>query len=419
MRVKLTPKQRRIFDAPQRFKAVVAGRKFGKTFLALTWLLAGALSVENSNNWYIAPTYRMAKRIAWLDLQRLSPPGAILDKNKSELSITYINGATISLIGANDPDSLRGIPKLHRAVLDEYAQQAAEVWPEVIRPSLAPTEGPAMFIGTPTGFNHFYELYNNYLTDSDWMSWQFTTRQGRLISDKEIEAMRRTMPERTFQQEIEAMFTTLMGRVYYAFDRALHIRNDIKFHKGLPIKIGIDFNVSPGMHAVISQKVAGQVHVVDELYMENGNTEELARECVRRYAMTPNSNGLITKNELEAFPDPTGKSRHTNAPVGVTDLTILKQFGMKVKAPDDSYAVADKINTVNAALKSAAGGVQVFVHPRCKRLITGFEGLTYKKDTNQPDKSGNLDHITDAAAYLICYELPIKKGGLLYSGAIK
>ena len=98
--------------------------------------------------------------------------------NETELSITLDNGAKIELKGADKPDSLRGVSTT-MVVMDEYAFMKENVWGEIIQPTLAETQGTALFVGTPSGLNHFYDLYvKGQSTNSDYKSWQFTTLEG-------------------------------------------------------------------------------------------------------------------------------------------------------------------------------------------------------------------------------------------------
>src|SRR5713101_5245430 len=78
--------------------------------------------------------------------------------NETDLTIELVSGGTISLRGADNYDSLRG-DGLDFLVLDEYASMNREAWTEVLRPALSDREGHALFIGTPHGRNHFFELY--------------------------------------------------------------------------------------------------------------------------------------------------------------------------------------------------------------------------------------------------------------------
>lgn len=415
-RVPLTDVQGKVLGSKARFRVWVAGRRSGKTFTAGGYLIQGALDLEPEVNAYIAPTYRMAKRIAWDEIKAMVPKNRVVDVLDGELTIKISpnyakwpnakKNSSISLFGADNPDSLRGLG-LRRFVMDEYADMDARTFPEVVRPMLATTRGDGMFIGTPKGFNHFHELYERALEDrtGEWFVLQSTTLQGGLVRPSEIEAARRDMSDRQFRQEYEASFEALTARVFYAFSRENNVRELVQDNT-LPIFIGIDFNISPGMHAVCGHKVSDQIHIIDEIMIPNGNTEELAREAVRRFGVV-NINGVIRKRRLIACPDPTGKRRQTNAPIGQTDHKILNDYGIEVRTPYAPYASEDKINTTNAALRTAAGTTRAFIHPRCKKLITGLEGLTYKGETGQPDKSGNHDHITDAFAYLICMEIPM------------
>lgn len=392
MEIALSKAQDDIFGDPSRFKVVVAGRRFGKTVLALCFLLYCANMKRNSINWYTAPTYRQAKQIAWRMLQSFAPHAA--SKNETDLSMTFLNGSTVALRGADNYDSLRGVG-LDALVLDEYADMAAEVWTEVLRPSLSDKLGTALFIGTPAGFNHLYDLWLEADGKPDWKAWQFTTADGGHVSQAELEAARLDLDERTYKQEYEASFASLTGRVYYEFDRLLNVSADI-VDTGAELLVGFDFNVNPSS-AIIGVKSGNQFHVIDEVSIPNGNTELMADAIQRKF---PN-------RRVIAYPDPSGKSRKTSSPVGVTDFSILAAHGFRVLAPNAAPLVVDRNNLCNAMFKNAAGDRRLFIHPRCKQLIKCLDGLTYKQDTNQPDKGLGLDHLPDALAYVISFEYPM------------
>lgn len=393
--IKLTKSQSQIWRSNARFKVVCAGRRFGKSFFALTWLLAKAAESKGIY-YYIAPSYVMAKSIAWRLLKEISD-GIYSVKNESELYLELPNGSVIQLKGAENRDALRGV-SLSGAVLDEASFMAEEVWTEVIRPATSDRLAPVLFITTPAGWNYLKDLYDYARSgqDENWQAWTFTTADGGNVALSEIEAAKRELPERTFKQEYLASFETLSNRVYSNFDRAVNICTDLATADSTQeLYIGIDFNVCP-VTAAIGVKVVDQLHVIDEISIENSNTTELAQEIKRRY---PN-------HKIRAYPDPAGRARKTSAG-GQTDFTILEQFGFITFAPNAHDPVADRINTVQAMLRNANGQSRLFIHPRCKELIKGLDGMTYKKDTNLPDKSLGLDHITDALGYLVCFEFPI------------
>jgi hypothetical protein len=230
----------------------------------------------------------------------------------------------------------------------------------------------------------------------NWARFQYTTLQGGNVTQEELEEAKADMDIRSFRQEFEASFENLFGRVYYTFDRVANVKRleDIAL---LPLLVGMDFNVNP-MSAVKAIMVGGQLHVLGEIQIPNGDTETMAQELKRQY---PN-------RDIVVYPDPTGNSRKTNAPAGQTDFTILRRYGFTVLAPRKSYAVADKINTLNSAMCNAQGTRRVFINTDgCDQLIKGLDGLTYKGGTSIPDKTLGLDHMTDALAYLVCFEFPI------------
>jgi hypothetical protein len=393
MEISFSPAQENIFFDDTRFKVVVAGRRFGKTVLALCTLLYQASIKANAICWYTAPTYRQAKQIAWKMLQYFAPSDHITNKNETDLSMTFLNGSTISLRGADNYDSLRGVG-LDALVLDEYADMAAEVWTEVLRPALSDKLGSALFIGTPAGFNHLYDLWIEAESKPDWKAWQFTTADGGHVPQEELEAARLDLDERTYKQEYEASFASLTGRVYYEFDRILNVSADV-IDTGAELLVGIDFNINP-MSAVIGVKAGNQLHIIDEITIQNGNTELMSDAIQTKY---PN-------RRVQVYPDPSGKARKTSSPVGQTDFSILAAHGFKVLSPNAAPLVVDRNNEVNAMFKNASGVRRLLVHPKCKQLIKCLDGLTYKADTSQPDKGMGLDHLPDALGYLVHYEYP-------------
>lgn len=199
----LLPWQRTVMDDPARFKVICAGRRCGKSRLAAVTLLIEALRCpKGSGVMYVAPTQGQARVIIWgllLDLGR----SIIQSSHVNNSEITLVNGAVIYVRGADRPDTLRGV-SLSYAVLDEYADMKPSAWEEVIRASLSDQRGRAMFIGTPKGRNHFYELFHQ--EDPEWKSWHFTTADNPLIHPDEIAAAKRTMSTFAFKSEYMASF---------------------------------------------------------------------------------------------------------------------------------------------------------------------------------------------------------------------
>lgn len=391
----LTKPQTKIFKDQARFRVVVAGRRFGKTFLSTAELIRAAMSGNKRNCWYIAPTYKAAKEIAWGMLLQAIPSEYITKTNETSLSLTLANGSVISLKGAEKPDNLRG-RALDFCVLDEFADMRKEAWFEVIRPSLSDRKGSAIFIGTPKGRNHFYDLWTKGVDKDDgWASHQFTTLEGGNVDQEEITAARHDLDERTFTQEYEAKFVNYSGVIYYNFSREESV---VRYH-GEPsrILIGMDFNLDP-MSAVVMTRNGNTLHAFDEIVIFGSNTDEMADEIRKRFGV---------KN-VTIYPDPACRQRKTSAG-GRTDLSILQNAGFEVKVRNSHSAIRDRINAVNSRLQSADGVRQLFVDPKCKKTIESLERQTYKEGTSQVNKDDGFDHMNDALGYAVDYLFPIRK----------
>ena len=132
--------QGEVFKSPDRFRVLVAGRRFGKSYLSCIELIRGAIDKPGETFFYCAPTYRMAKDIAWKTLKSLVPPKWVKSKNESDLKIELVNGSMIELKGTENAMALRG-RSLSGCVLDEAAFMDSGVWFEVLTPRFSRQTG--------------------------------------------------------------------------------------------------------------------------------------------------------------------------------------------------------------------------------------------------------------------------------------
>ena len=212
--VKLHPAQLEIFNSDKRFKVVSAGRRFGKSRLAAWILIIKALQSTEKDVFYIGPTFQQSKDIMWNMLKELLHGTELIEQtHENTATMTLTNGRRISLKGSDRPDTLRGVG-LAYVVLDEYASMKVEVWEQIIRPTLADVKGGALFIGTPAGKNHFYELFLDAEKDEDWDTFQFNSTDNPLIDPEEVAVARRTMSTQAFRQEFEASFVSFTGGIF-------------------------------------------------------------------------------------------------------------------------------------------------------------------------------------------------------------
>lgn len=398
----LHPKQMLVYKSKARFRVVVAGRRWGKTALSRVLIITHA-KVKKRKIWYVAPTYRMAKQIMWIDLLDAIPKKWIRKINETTLAITLVNGTRIELKGADKPDSLRGVG-VDFLVLDEFQDISEETWTQVLRPTLADRRGLAIFIGTPKAYNYLFELYKKgqdpqLVARSQWESWQFPTITSPFIPISEIESAREDMDEKSFKQEFEASFETMSGRVYYPFERKEHV-GTYAFNPKLPIWVGMDFNIDPMSTVIFQPQRDGELWAVDEIVLFGSNTEEVCDELEKRY--------WRNQVQIVMYPDPAGGARQHAR--GETDMDILREKGFKrIKYRRKHPFVADRVNAVNRMLRAANGSVRLRVDERCKHFIGALEQTIYKKGSRDVDKAAGVEHSADAGGYCIELEFPVRK----------
>ena len=392
----LTNPQKNVIQDDSRFRVLITGRRFGKTFVAINEIAKFA-SIPNKKIWYVAPSYRQAKAICWGVLkEKMIYHKWVKSINHSDLTLTLKNNSQITLRGSDNESSLRGVG-LNFLILDEFQDINKTAWYEVLRPTLSDTEGHALFCGTPRGFGNWsYDLYKMGENNKDWKSFQYTTLEGEQVSEDEIEQAKQDLDLRTFQQEYEATFVNYSGMIYYNFSRDKNIIEKYNKNTGV-LHIGLDFNVDP-MSAVVCIIENDRIFVVDEVQIYSSNTNEMCDEIKTRYK----------NKQIVVYPDPSARQRKTSAG-GLTDLAILKNNGFDVRCRSTAPLVRDRINAVNSKLKNVNGKNSLFIVKFCKNAIKSIERQIYKEGTHIPDKDSGYDHMNDALGYLVEYNFPLRR----------
>lgn len=411
--MRLHPSQSRVFRSRARFRTLVAGRRFGKTWLAAAEI---ARWVQESGRgdwrfWYVAPTYREARDIFWNDIKRVFYDLRWIHgvPNESRLEIDLITGAHIALKGADKPNSLRG-RGVKGAVLDEFATMKPDTWTEAIRPALADQVGSAIFIGTPQSFNHLHDVYlRGQQHEPGWESWQFKTIDGAVepwgpMPLAEIESARHDMDERSFRQEFEASFESVGGRIYYAFDRALN-SGSVTLPREVTACLSFDFNVEPAT-AVIGWRDGDFPRVYREVFLKDrgGEATLSAARKVKELLRAANHQGGI-----RIYGDATGKGAKTTGP---SDHAVLRaEFpGAMWCIPKDQPHTKDRYAAVNARCCSASGDRRLTVDGSCSHLIADMEQVIYNDDGIE-DQSSNkmLTHVSAALGYWLVKDFPVRR----------
>jgi hypothetical protein len=394
--MRLTLPQQTISNSDARFRVVSAGRRFGKSFLSMNEMAKFA-RFPNKRVMYLAVTHRQAKTVIWDDLKaELIERKWVKKINESEMQIWLVNGSTITVRSAETKDALRG-GKYDFLVLDEVADMDKDVWFSILRPTLSDRRGHALFIGTPKGLgNWFFDLWNNAKSLKDWASWQYTTLEGGNVDAEEIEAARRDMAAREFEQEYEAQFVNYAGVIFYAYTED-NLRDHPGLQEGEPIFIGADFNTSPITAAVATRTKEG-LHFFDEIAIYGSNTNELAEEIRRRYGFG---------RQIFVYPDASGGRKQTSSG-GFSDHIILQNAGFKVVVDSINPVVTESIASVNALLCSSTGDRRLLIDKSCRQIRESMLKYVYREGTRAPDKDNGFDHMADCIRYVTHKLFPLR-----------
>lgn len=255
-----------------RWAVVVAHRRAGKTVACIAELVRAAATCRRKDGRfaYIAPQLNQAKDIAWhylLEQTEGFAPGRRV--NASELWVELPNNdARIRLYGADNADRLRGL-YLDGVVLDEYGDMEPGVWTRVVRPLLSDREGWAIFIGTPRGRNGFWRLWRDAEAKPDWLRLTLKASATRLVSDKELADVRRTLDDDEYAQEYECSFDAAVRGAYWgkeiaALEAAGQI-GEVPFDPGLRVHSAWDLGMADSTVIWLFQvhNAAGQTRVID------------------------------------------------------------------------------------------------------------------------------------------------------------
>ena len=252
----------------KRWSVVVCHRRFGKTVMAINHLLRDAILSDKTNPRYayIAPTYRQAKNVAWDYLKHFAGAIPMVRFHETELRCDLPNGSRIQLLGAENPDSLRGI-YLDGSVLDEMADMPESLFPEVIRPALSDRKGWALFIGTPKGHNAFYELFEAAQEQNDWYTKVYKASQTGILDDEELDAARAMMSPDQFEQEFECSWVAnVPGAIFGKELQDLQEKGcitEVPHDQATLVDTWWDLGVGDATAIWFTQTIGRSIHVID------------------------------------------------------------------------------------------------------------------------------------------------------------
>ncbi len=378
----LTPAQNIIAEDVHRFRVINCGRRFGKTTLAVEEIKGKALA-KTSRIAYIAPTYQQARDIAWEMLKKeLAPIATNVNESRLEISVKNLENdvSFITLRGWESIETLRG-QSFDFIVVDEVASMRNfwSSWQEVVRPTLTDRRGDAMFISTPKGFNHFYDLYNFQEKDSDYKSFHFTTYDNPFVPADEIDKAQKEIPETRFHQEYMADFRKTEGLVYKEFDRERHVYTDRNAEPeySTDTLAGIDWGWTNPASSHKYKKSPDRHYWITEEFYKSGKTTSEIIEAVKQFGASI------------VYPDPAEPDRNEEAR----------------KAKLNVREVSKDVEAGIACVQELFKQNRIHIHASCENMIWELETYSYpdKKPDHNEDEAPikENDHAMDEMRYVL------------------
>lgn len=403
MQIALSGPQWDFVNAPEQFPAMVAGFGAGKTHAGVWRAIAKKLAYPKQNVAYYLPTYDLVARTGFPRFEEIFESIKVLSKvNKNDAVITVAGCGEIIFRTMDNPARIVSF-EVADSIVDELdtlpTEKASEVWNKVIsRNRQKKPDGALNTVGvatTPEGFRFVYERWVKKGGDGYRLIKATTQSNAKNLPAGYIKSLQATYPSNLLAAYLDGEFVNLTaGSVYGEFDRRLNA-TPVRALPGETLHIGMDFNVAHG---------AAVVHVL------RGDDPCAVHEYVSVFD-TPAMVALIRRDwpghPVVIYPDASGNNRKSND-ASQSDLSLLKAAGFRVCANPANPAVKDRVLAFNLMI-CKAGARRYLVNPEtCPSLVESLEKQAYNKN-GEPDKSGGLDHVLDAAGYMVVYRYPIVK----------
>jgi hypothetical protein len=437
MNITLHPAQSEVFsdlfvEKKCRHSVVVASRGWGKSYFAGTCatqatfeLLKLDKSVPNKNVYIIAPTYSQVTDIYYPMLAYQMDLARYANRDSRDAGVFWFpNDVVLKLVSYEAVERLRGTGA-YFVVNDEVSSWTKGVglksaWQGIIQPCVstrwskkrakvygASSPGRSLTISTPKGYNFLYDMNNYQDVDDDWRSYHYDYHSSPYLDAAEIEKIRHTIDPLEFNREYLARFEDSGNTVFYCFDRKIHLDRDFEVdlgsatERGEDIHMAIDFNV--GLQCSSAWVRRGNLMYCFDEFKGHPDTEQLAIAIKARY---PHS-------KIFGYPDPSGRSRKTSAPVGRTDFALLESAGIICLARSKAPPISDSVNAVNRRLKTSAGDIHTYFSPKVQGVIMSMERTSWVEnnpDTATIDKKEGVEHYSDGIRYMFEYLFPVQSG---------
>ena len=405
----MTAPQLEIFQSKAKYPLFVGGFGSGKTETLANCALRDGMQSSDALIALYEPTYDLVRLILAPRMeQKLSDMGIRYKYNKQE-NIIYSSSPQCGdfvLRTLENPARIVGYES-YRAHVDEIdtlkRDQANEAWNKIIARNRQRPNGiekPFNRVSaytTPEGFRFAHERWVKN-PKQGYELVRAATLSNPFLPDDYVQSLRDSYPAALIDAYLEGKFTNLTaGSVYPDFDRTLN-HSDASLQQGEPVLIGMDFN-RLAMAAVVYVLREGWPVAVEEI-TDGRDTPYMARLFKERF--------VNKGHAVQVFPDASGGNASSKN-ASESDLSILREHGLAIRANPTNPAIADRVNAVNALILNGDGERRLKVNTnRCPKLTDALEQQAYDKN-GMPDKSSGVDHVIDAAGYPLAFKWPVVK----------
>lgn len=348
-------------------------RRSGKDHIAF-YLAIRQMLKKVCTIFYMFPTYRQARMCLWdginIEGRRIIdyiPRELIARKNESEMKIELVNGSILQLAGSDNFDSLVG-SNPYGCIFSEFSLQDPQGW-SFLRPVLAANDGWALFISTPRGRNHFWELAQLAQASDKWFYSRLTVDDTKHISAEALFEERKEMSEDLFEQEYKCSFDAGVEGAYYTkYLDKMKLNNqitDVPYEVGFPVHTAWDLGMSDSTVIIFFQTIGQSIRIID--YYENAD-----RGLEHYISLVKNKEYIygkhIAPHDIAVRELGTGMSR----------LEKSRSLGVSfVTAPN--LPIIDGIEAVRSSLS------KIWIdEKKCKKLIDAIDN--YRKEWDSKKK---------------------------------
>lgn len=381
--IKLLSHQDDFLSLKEKYALLLGGIGSGKTHAGCVYILKNIVEYPRARGAIFANSYRQLSNSTLVSMFRLLNDLQIPYSYNQQKGLLKVANAELLCLSLENYDVHRGI-EIGYGWLDEAQDADGEAF-NVISGRLRDKKGPLelRLTGTPKGFTWLFDYFVGNKKTDDFKFIKAKTVDNHHLPSGYIQSLYKQYSEKFAQQELEAEFVdTNRGKIYYAFDRNVHVK-ELKNFRGIPW-IGMDFNVDP-MTAVIGMLNENQIYIMDEVLLRDSNTRAMCNELIKKGYR---GNRII--------PDFTGRALKTSS-AGVSDLMILEEYGFRIEGSGNPFRM-DRYNAVNKLFEEN----NLIINPNCVNLISDIPLNVYKEGSNVLDTSNKMvGHITDALGYLV------------------